>query len=119
MRTLFTSAFLCLFYLSVSLISSHAQTSAVRLCNSEIQYGLNRSELEFDGEVRRYLIYVPASLNTETDVPLVLSLHGFTSNATQQMGFSQWNPIAEAHGFIVIYPQGAGFPSRGVQVSRL
>ena len=55
-------------------------------------------------EDRTYRVNVPSGLSGE--VPLLLSLHGFGSNASQVEQFTGWTPFASARGFIVAYPQG-------------
>ena len=54
---------------------------------------------------RTYNVNVPAGL-TGTEVPLLLGLHGFGSNASQVEQFTGWTPFAAARKFIVAYPQG-------------
>lgn len=66
--------------------------------------------LDVNGEERRYILYRPA--DTGNNLPLVISLHGFASNAEQQMDWSGFNDLADEHGFIAVYPQGTGFPAR-------
>lgn len=56
---------------------------------------------------RRYVTYVPGSIDPGQPVPLIVSLHGAGSDAAQQRDISQWNVFAEAHGFIVVYPEAA------------
>lgn len=53
---------------------------------------------------RSYLLNVPAGL-TSTEVPLLLSLHGFGSTGSQDEMFTGWTPFAASKGFIVAYPQ--------------
>jgi polyhydroxybutyrate depolymerase len=53
---------------------------------------------------RTYLVNVPAGL-TGSQVPLLLSLHGFGSTGSQDELFTGWTPFAAARGFIVAYPQ--------------
>lgn len=77
-----------------------------------IERGVIESGLTYDGMERRYLLYVPESYDPAQPAPLVLSLHGFASNPGQQMEFSNWNTTADAHGFLVAYPQGTDFPLR-------
>jgi polyhydroxybutyrate depolymerase len=62
--------------------------------------------LEFDGRERRYIAYVPESYDAAAPTPLVMNIHGYTSADWQQVLFSNMNPTADAHGFIVIYPNG-------------
>ncbi|PJF24359.1 MAG: hypothetical protein CUN53_18230, partial [Phototrophicales bacterium] len=83
-------------------------------CAADAVYkvGLDDGVIEFDELRRTYRVYVPESYDPTQPTPLVLSLHGFASNARQQMEFSQWNRVADEHGFLVVYPQGSGTPLR-------
>ena len=74
--------------------------------------GVSQHTLESGGETRRYILYTPDSVDWSQPVPVVFSLHGFASNAGQQMEFSRWNDVADANGFLSVYPQGTGFPAR-------
>jgi polyhydroxybutyrate depolymerase len=62
--------------------------------------------LQFGGVARDYIVYVPASYDGSQRVPLVLDIHGLTSNATAQQLISGWRQKADATGFIVVYPNG-------------
>jgi polyhydroxybutyrate depolymerase len=64
------------------------------------------------GERRRYLVYVPESYTPGQLTPLVINIHGFVQWPANQMQVSQWNTLADEHGFIVVYPSGTGFPLR-------
>jgi polyhydroxybutyrate depolymerase len=44
----------------------------------------------------------------EQALPLVLSFHGGGGNAENQMRVSNFNPLADEKGFIVVYPNGTG-----------
>ena len=59
-----------------------------------------------DGLERSYILYVPESYSNNTPVPLVLNLHGYSSNAGQQMIYSDFYNIAETEGFILVHPEG-------------
>ena len=39
-------------------------------------------------------------------VPLVFNFHGYTSNATEQMWYGDFRPIADTAGFIIVHPEG-------------
>jgi polyhydroxybutyrate depolymerase len=69
-------------------------------------------QITSSGERRRYLVYVPESYNPEHLTPLVINIHGFVQWPANQMQVSQWNALADQHGFIVVYPSGTGFPLR-------
>ncbi len=63
-------------------------------------------QLEFGGETRTYSMYVPSSYDGTSAVPLVFNFHGFSSNAAQQIFFSDLNTDAEERGMIAVYPNG-------------
>jgi len=65
---------------------------------------LSQSTFTFDGEERAYYLYLPQDL--ETDAPLVMVLHGYTSTASSIIDSYGMNDIADANGFAVCYPQG-------------
>ena len=64
------------------------------------------------GEARRYLLFVPTTYDPAKPTPLVISLHGFVEWPAHQMQISRWNDLAEEKGFLVVYPEGTGFPRR-------
>lgn len=64
------------------------------------------------GQERRYLLYVPDTADLSQPIPLVLTLHGFAQWPANQADVSQWNALADEHGFLVVYPAGTGFPKR-------
>lgn len=59
-----------------------------------------------DGTYRNYNVHLPSGYSSSTAHPLVLNLHGYTSNAGQQEIYTQMNASADAHGYIVVYPNG-------------
>src|SRR6266516_3477272 len=60
------------------------------------------------GRKRGYLLYVPRSYDRSKPTPLVISLHGAGMWGAAQKETSQWNRVADEHGFIVVYPSGEG-----------
>lgn len=58
------------------------------------------------GIYRTYRLYVPTIYTGATARPLILNLHGYTSNALQQQQYSNFKPIADTANFIMVYPQG-------------
>lgn len=57
-----------------------------------------------DGRYRSYRFHSPATIVGER--PLILNLHGFTSNALQQEFYSGFNAVADTAGLFVVYPEG-------------
>jgi polyhydroxybutyrate depolymerase len=64
---------------------------------------LDRS-LVHGGITRNYTIYVPSGYMPQIDTPLVVNMHGVTSNREFQMNASGMNAVAERDGFLVAYP---------------
>jgi len=68
--------------------------------------------IDVDGQERDYLLYVPPTLDLAQPSPLLISLHGFTSNMRQQKAWDDYDRLADEEGFIVVWGQGEGVPSR-------
>lgn len=66
----------------------------------------NSGTIMSSGQEREYLLHVPASYDPSKATPLVISLHGASLWPAGQMQVSQWNRVADQHGFIVVYPSG-------------
>jgi len=60
----------------------------------------------FEGLTRNYRIYIPAIYNSNTPVPLLFNLHGYTSNNIEQELYADFRPIADTANFIIIHPNG-------------
>jgi poly(hydroxyalkanoate) depolymerase family esterase len=52
-----------------------------------------------------YQLYVPTTYEAGTAMPLVVALHGCTQSADQFRQLSGFDDVAEAKGFIVVYPE--------------
>jgi len=65
-----------------------------------------RDSFLVDGVYRNYILHVPTNYTTTQNYPLVLNLHGYTSNADQQQLYTQMNTTADANDFLVVYPNG-------------
>lgn len=61
---------------------------------------------DFDGENRTYSFYVPASYTPGTPLPLVLNLHGTSTDGAYQAQYRDFRPIADTANFIVAHPDG-------------
>lgn len=58
------------------------------------------------GIYRSYRLYVPAAYNGSSARPLIINMHGYTSNASAQQLYSNFMPIADTANFLMVYPQG-------------
>lgn len=70
----------------------------------------NLSELDVEGNLRYYTLYVPESYDVNTATPLLINFHGFGGDANAYMEEvgqdSDLHDVAEEEQFIVVYPQG-------------
>lgn len=67
--------------------------------------------LTVDNVARTYRLHLPSGYNPAQATPLVINLHGYGSNATQEEFVSKMSAQADKAGFIVVYPQGLGDPA--------
>ncbi len=68
--------------------------------------------LQSGGVDRTYILHVPKSYDGAHEVPLVVNLHGFGSNARQQAIYSGLPAKGDTEGFITVTPNGTGTPQR-------
>ncbi len=80
-------------------------TALLFLNTSFSQQTINGS-ITHGGLTRTYILYVPASYSAGTPAPLVFNFHGYTSNASQQMMYGDFRPIADTAGFLLVHPMG-------------
>ena len=68
----------------------------------------HKRTLTHDGRKRSYRVYVPSSYAKSKPAPLVLAFHGGGGTGRKMMKSSGFNPVADKHGFLVLYPDGIG-----------
>lgn len=61
---------------------------------------------EVGGTQRDWMLYVPPTYDGTRDVPLVVDLHGWTSNDVAQRVVSGMQAVADREGFLVVWPNG-------------
>lgn len=59
-----------------------------------------------DGLTRQYQLHLPPAYNGTDSLPLVVMLHGGSGSAQTVQGFTQFNPVANNNGFMILYPEG-------------
>ena len=67
-------------------------------------------ELASSSQARTYRLHLPVDYSPAHPAPLVINLHGYNSNASQEEQVSRMSEKADQVGFIVAYPQGLGDP---------
>lgn len=65
------------------------------------------AQLEFGGLPRTYSLHVPAGV--EHPAGLVINLHAAGATGAGQAALTHYDAVADAHGFIVAYPDGIDF----------
>jgi hypothetical protein len=70
------------------------------------------------GQARRWLVYLPSNYRKLTThgrtLPLVLAFHGRNGSGRYMAQQTGWHEVAEARGFIVVYPQAE--PATGANI---
>jgi polyhydroxybutyrate depolymerase len=92
--------------LTFCLVAASSLPAAGAACTTTLKPGDSTVNITFGGQSRSFLLHVPSSFTGTVPVPLVIDLHGFTSNATQQKGFSGILQESDKEGFIAAWPQG-------------
>ncbi len=72
--------------------------------NKEI--ALSDESLVEDVQARTYSVYIPTSYDETTETPIVFVLHGRFGSGAGTASHIGINPLAEAEGFIGVYPDG-------------
>src|SRR5262245_57930478 len=69
--------------------------------------GEHTFDVDVDGTTREALVHVPpAALSPGARLPLVLAFHGYSAHDWQLAATARLGPIADADGFVVVYPEG-------------
>lgn len=68
--------------------------------------------LTVDDVARRYLVTVPSAHDGETPLPVMFDFHGLLEGAEIHAGMTAYSALAEAEGFVVVFPHGTDDPIR-------
>jgi len=82
--------------------------SAPKIPTTTAASGNYKTLVTSDGYTRRYILIAPVGLNSQTPVPLLIALHGFTGSAAQFMSSAQFEATTPKRTMIVAYPDGLG-----------
>ena len=64
--------------------------------------------LTLAGRERSYIVHIPSTYDPAQPMPVVLVFHGGGGNAENARMMTGFDAIADAEGFIVVYPNGTG-----------
>jgi len=84
----------------------------VALCAGPAWAGLapgdHRIALQHGGRQRSYIVHAPPAAREGRPLPVILNFHGGGGNAEGQQKYSRMDALADAEGFLAVYPDGAG-----------
>lgn len=63
---------------------------------------------EHDDMTRWAIVHIPQSYSPGVAAPMLLNFHGYGHGAEGHMEWADMRPLAEEHGFVLVYPHGAG-----------
>jgi len=75
-------------------------------CNA-FQVNTQKCSLTHNGIYREYYIYIPSTYTSSSNASLMFVLHGYGSNATNILYYSDFQSLSEQDEYILVYPQGA------------
>jgi polyhydroxybutyrate depolymerase len=80
-------------------------------CGMAAMHGLHDVTIQSGGMARTFHVYVPASYDASKPSMVVFVFHGYTQHGVGSDIFaieyvSQMDPVADAQGFLVVYPDG-------------
>lgn len=73
------------------------------------QVTLEPRTLQIEGTERTFLLTTPTS-EPDEPLPLVFDFHGLAEGSQIHSTMSQFSPVAQEEGFVVVFPQGTGQP---------
>jgi polyhydroxybutyrate depolymerase len=70
--------------------------------------GDHRIALQHGGRQRSYVVHAPPAAREGRPLPVILNFHGGGGNALAQQKYSRMDALADAEGFLAVYPDGTG-----------
>ena len=67
---------------------------------------LTQRTLQYQDTTRTWFEHLPAGYDGSHPVALVVALHGYSDTGDQFAATTNWEPVADAGGFIVVFPNG-------------
>lgn len=72
---------------------------------------------KYGKDSRKFEVHIPKSYTGDTAVPLMMTIHGAHNTISMVKSWSQMNPLSDAKGFIVVYPQAIDCWNCGFSIS--
>jgi len=71
-----------------------------------ISTGQTIQTLDHDGVAREYIVYIPATYDGISEVPLLFNFHGFGGDMNKYINNADMRQLSDTENFILVYPQG-------------
>lgn len=94
-------------FLASTLLSSCSKESEKPDTKDTDTAGVSTETITINSVDRAYLLYLPATYDDSSNLPLMLNFHGFGGTANEHLSWTDMRPIADTANFIVVYPQGS------------
>lgn len=111
-RLLLTGAILLVVGMLVPVSPAHADSASCSPAKAAMQSGNSIRKITSGGQERSYVMHIPATYDPAKSTSLVISFHGFASNAAEQVVLTKWNEVSDKENFVVVYPQALETPPR-------
>lgn len=85
------------------------QSQAKTIDREKAPIGISSGELNNQGQLRTYNLYIPSSYQPNHPMPLVLVFHGHDGTGESIADVTRFNDLAEKKGFVVVYPDGINY----------
>jgi polyhydroxybutyrate depolymerase len=79
-------------------------TYAPEPTNTEIPLKIETGSLEFDGQERNFMVFIPDDYTDTNKFPLVIYLHSYGWDAQKGMDYTQLNQVGSTFNFMIVYP---------------
>ena len=89
-------------FLAVSAMACTSKTDEEETDNSFTQN--QTGSFVFDGNSRKYMVFLPKNYPVDSNFPLVIYLHSYGWSASKGMNYTNLNQVADSANFIVAYP---------------
>jgi polyhydroxybutyrate depolymerase len=87
-------------------LRAFAYTILITMISISVAYSQDETgSFVFEGRARNYLVYLPQ--NFQSNMPVVLNLHGWSWTTGGHANYTLMHEVADTSGFIVVYPEGS------------